>query len=386
MGNRFLRALLAIERAVLRNKKKKDVLIIVTNEIMFAYARPIYKKLARDGRIRPWFCFCSPYRFGRENLAKIRKGKEYRTIGLRIGRLLKWDLIIYPLHYRRFRRDCKKIYVGHSMMVGKAAGGISYKYGRHTRDKNGNLVYNKIFVAGTHEKEMVARLYPDLYPTVRVVGSLLADRLLAFLDEKSRLLGDLGFDAKRKTVMVASTWGPHSFAQNVGKEFMESVGSLLEKYNVILSLHQCNFLAKCSPKIDWKELACGVERENFHISTNNDESISLLSVADLLVTDHTSLSLYYMLLGRPMVFYENPDVEYLDGASIHELKKAARVIRDIDNMEQDIEEAFSSCDPEEIAKAASKVCAHQNKAWRRYKDEIYDSIGLNEQPETPERV
>ncbi len=382
MKNPVLRLLLAIERAALKRKTKKDVLLVVTNEIMFAYARPIYDNLAVDKRIRPWLCFCSPYRFRKQNLARIRSRKTFRTIPLAAARRLKWDVVLYPVHYRRFRADCKKIYVGHSMMVGKADGGASFKYGRHTRDKNNNLVYDKIFAAGAHEKEMTRRLYPEIHPTVRVVGSLLADRLLASVGDKPKILAGLGCDTSRKTVMVASTWGPHSFAQNLGAKFMEGVGRLLKTYNIILSIHQCNFLRQCSPRIDWSELAGRTKLGNFHISTNNEESISLLLAADLLVTDHTSLSLYYLLLHRPIVFYENANVEYLPGALIFELKKVARVIRDIDNIEQDIKQAFDNCNVKEIAEAAAKVCDHQNNAWGRYKDEIYDTILLNRQSDT----
>jgi len=382
MKNPVLRLLLAIERAALKRKTKKDVLLVVTNEIMFAYARPIYDNLARDRKIRPWLCFCSPYRFRKQNLARIRSKKRFRTILFAVARRLKWDLVLYPLHHRRFRADCKKIYVGHSMMVGKAAGGESYKYGRHTRDENNNLVYDKIFAAGAHEKEMTRRLYPEIHPTVRVVGSLLADGLLASVGEKSKILAGLGFDVNRKTIMVASTWGPHSFAQNLGAEFMEGVGCLLKTYNIIFSVHQHNFLPKCSPKINWSELARRTKLSDFHISTNNEESISLLLAADLLVTDHTSLSLYYLLLHRPIVFYENANVEYLPGTSIVELKKVAHIIRDIDNIEQDIRHAFDNCNVKEIAEAAAKVCDHQNRAWGRYKEEIYDTILLNRQSET----
>lgn len=375
MKNPILRLLLAIERKILKFKTKKDILLIVPNEIMYAYTKPIYDRLAGDRRIRPWFCFCSPHRFRKRNLAAIRKEK-LRTIPVRIARHLKWDLILYPVHRRRFRADCKKIYIDHSMHMGKAANGESYKYGRHTRDKNNNLTYDKIFAASDHEKQLISKSHPQHYPTVKVVGSLLADSLLASVGRKEKILESLNFDAARKTIMIASSWGPHCFAQNLGPKFIENLPALLEKYNVIFSIHQCNFLRKCSPQIDFTAVIRNARYANCRISSNNAESIDLLLAADLLITDHTSLGLYYLLLGRPIIFYENANVEYTPGAMFFEFRKAAHVIHDIDSIKEDILQAFDEYDKEKIEFVASQACSHRNNAWQRYEHEIYEMLLL----------
>lgn len=370
--------LLGIEKTFPKRKAKKNVLLIAPDEIMFAYTKPIYDKLIEDKRFRPWFCFCSLHKFRKENLTRIRNRHRLRSISHRIAKYIKWDLVLYPVHHSRvrIRRDCLKIYIGHSLKSGKTINGESYKYGRHSRDENNNIIYDKIFAASAHEKEMTKQLYPEHYARVRVVGSLLADELLACASKRSAVRRKLGFGNGRKTVMVASTWGPHCFAQNSGIEFIGGVEQLLASYNVIFSLHHRNFQRKYSTHIDWQRLTSNHSLDNLYISTSNEESIQLLGTADLLITDHSSLGLYYLLLGRSVIFYENTDVEYEPGALMFELRNVAHVIRDVKNIENDIQEAFENCDRQKIAEAASKVCSYPTLAWRKYEQEIYDSLSL----------
>jgi len=359
-----------------KKSRKRNVLLLASNEIMFGYTYPIYERLQKDKRIRPWFCFGSPPRYEKENLSEIKREHRPRSIPYEIARYLKWDLVLYPVHSRPFRRGCRKIYVGHGLRSGKSSNGEVFKYGRHARDRDNRIIYDKILAASRYEEELVRRNYPDFSPKIRVVGSLLADSLLAMVPQKKIFLENLGLDAGRETVMVASTWGPQSFAQTLGVEFMSKVPILLQKYNVILSVHQCNFRHKCSPDIDWRALIDKTRCANFYVSKSNAESIRLLTCADILVTDHTSLSLYYLLLGRPIVFYRNSSVEYEPGALTLELQKAAHTISGIENIQADIEQGFHRFDAQKVQAAAAKVCDFPGRAWERYEEEIYETLSL----------
>src|ERR1017187_1140875 len=122
MKKTVIHAITALEDVIRFFKKKKDILFLVYNEIMLSYALPVYDLMAKDRRIRSWFCFVGEDgRFDPDNIKEIQQKFKGRIIPYKSAKLKRWDLILYPSHGPYFRSRCPKIYIGHSLKSGKIA-------------------------------------------------------------------------------------------------------------------------------------------------------------------------------------------------------------------------------------------------------------------------
>jgi len=367
---------LQCEGFLLRFKKKKDILLIAHNEIMFSYIRGIYEGLRKDKFLRIWFCFVMPDRFSPGNIKMLKAKYGFRSVSYRLARFIKWDLIIYPDHSFYFRKECKKIYIEHGLYGGKKVGGDSYVFGRRSCDENNKIIYDKIFESSEFIKEQVREYYPRFYSRVKVVGSMIGESIQGYSKLRESVLESINLDPQRKTVMFCSSWGPASFIQSQGIDFIKKVPNIAQRYSVILSVHLNNFVEKYSGGVNWRDILSKVNSKNTFVLLDRRESYRLLATADLLITDMTSLSLYYPILLRPIIFFDNPNVEYDPIGLIPELKKVAYVVKDIRNIEKNIQQAFDTFTPKAMEELNIKIISYLGNSWQRYAYEIYDCLSL----------
>ncbi len=367
---------LILEQPFCSLMNKKYILFIIRNEIMFMYAQSIYERLSKDERLKIWFCFHEPYRFLPGNFQKIKRKYHFNFVPFKLARFLKWRLILFPNHMPGFRKDCKKVYIGHGLLAGKKVKNESYVYGSRSLDKNSNIIYDKIFISSEFEKGGVKQHFPKFYSRVKVVGSILADEMNKYMTLRNKILKDINIDTTRKTIMLSSTWGRLSFLQSYGSEFLKHLPDISQKYNVIITVHLNNFVKEYSRGIDWRDILSRISYKNVFIIFNGESPYPFLICADLLITDMTSLGLYYPQLLRPMVFLDNEKAEYDPNSLIPELRKTAYVIKDVSNIKSDIEKAFEAFNPEKMLQLHKKIISYPGEALRRYSEEIYELLSL----------
>ena len=366
-----------LEGWLLKFKTRKDILFVIENELMFKYAYEVYQQLSGDKRVRLWFCVVYPERFN--DVSEMKKRFKAGIVPYGLARRIKWDLILYPNHGPYFRNDCPKIYIGHGLGSGKV-GRIKdhYVFGKYSLNGNGRVIYKKIFLAGEHVKEQVRKHYPVFYPHVKVVGSLLGDRLVNADIQNSVRSTAPNLDRGKKTVMLASSWGPHSLIQSQKNKIARGVRNLAGEYNVVISLHPNNFNKIHFEGVDLAQLFSEMEHENVHIQKPGDDGHLLLPFADVLVTDMTSLGLYFPLLNKPIIFYDSPGQEYFPDSLNQELRKASHVTRDVSDLRSDVREALKNFDKEKMEGLAERTFSYRGRARERYSYEIYESLGLKQ--------
>jgi hypothetical protein len=363
-----------VEGRILGWKKRKDVLFVIRNELMFNQAYPLYQILADDPRIRCWFCYEKPAGF--EDLKALQRKYRLRWLPHTISRKIKWDLILLPDHGGYFRKGIKKIFMGHGLSTGKTIGGHEYVFGPRSLDENGEVIYEKIFNASEYAVSKITKHYPKFCPYIRVVGKLLVDQLLSYSEDQRRSeILRLKFDPGKKTIMLTSTWGPNSIIQQLGLDFVQAVEALRGSYNVIVSLHLNNFTQYFFKGLKMEELLRGIG-SGVHIVPPHESGTRYLPLADLLVMDHTSLGFYYTVLKRPIIFYDNLEIDYAPSSLIFDLREVAYRVRDLSQVRTDIDRAFANFDPSKTQSLADKTFSHQGQAKRRYQEEILDSLGL----------
>lgn len=366
--------------------RKKNVLFIVHNPLMFEYVEKTYLLLNKDLRINNQLCAIDEYWEDKKILKDIKKQKKYQWIPKMLASFYKWDLMIYPDHYRPFRKDCKKnydgkkIFIGHGLYAGKSVDGESYEFGSRVLNNDGSCIYEKIFINSTYILEAVKEKYPQFIQTVRIVGSVFMDEVMdSCSEQEGSFFG--GFNRNKKTILFSSTWGPYSLFYNCGLEILHQIKEITKKYNVIITIHFNNYSNNCGNKTDWQAELNKIKTlgiSNIYVLKAGESPNTALCAADLMIADSSSLGLYYTQLKRPMIYYDNPNIKFNPYSLTLKLREAAYRIDSVTNLNNDIENAFSTFDPDKMNELADKINDYRGLGKIRYKEEIYESLGLEQ--------
>lgn len=178
-----------------------------------------------------------------------------------------------------------------------------------------NMGYDHYFLAGPymHRTFVNAGLLEPNDPRALEIGFVKTDRLLNGMLDRSELLARHGFDGSRPVVLYAPTGQKGNSLETMGEEVIEH----------LLNADGCDVLVKLHdhPKrvIDWPSRLKRFEGPHFKLAGEPDV-IPLLFLADLLITDASSVSSEYSLLDRPMVFLDVPKLiakaQAKDGAAV----------------------------------------------------------------------
>ena len=131
-----------------------------------------------------------------------------------------------------------------------------------------------------------------------VTGFAKTDALLAAGSLRDAYLTQLGMDPSRPTILFAPTGGKYNALEDGGLERIQAIKAE-GCWNLLLKPHD-------HPKrpIDRAALEA-LESSDFRLVRDIDV-IPLLKVADLLITDASSVAMEYTLLDRPIVFADVP--------------------------------------------------------------------------------
>jgi hypothetical protein len=118
----------------------------------------------------------------------------------------------------------------------------------------------------------------------------------------------LPLDPDRPTVLYAPTWSPYSSLNIAGESIIESLARL--GGNVIVKLHDRSYdrADRASGGIDWRGRLDGLSRRFGICVAEGFDAAPYLFAADALVTDHSSVGFEFMLLDRPLVVVDCPEL------------------------------------------------------------------------------
>jgi hypothetical protein len=145
-------------------------------------------------------------------------------------------------------------------------------------------------------------------PTAALVGYPKVDCLVDGSLDRARIQRELGLDPAAPTVIYAPTWSPHSSLNASGEAIIASLART--GANVMVKLHDRSFdtSERASGGVDWRtriERVCA--EHGAHLARGFDAG-PYLYAADVLVTDHSSVGFEFMLLDRPVVVIECPEL------------------------------------------------------------------------------
>jgi hypothetical protein len=216
---------------------------------------------------------------------------------------------------------------------------------------------------------------------IRLVGMPRSDCLVDGTLHRDAVLESRGLDPSRPTVLYAPTWTPHSSLNAIGEAVVS--GLVDAGYTVLVKLHENSFdLAyENSGGVDWAARLTPILQRGTARLIREANASPWLVAADVLITDHSSVGFEYLLLDRPLVRIEMPELinranvprEYVDL-----LASASFTVRDASGVLEQVERAFP--DPRRGSETRREVAAElfyrPGGATRRAVRELYDVLEL----------
>ena len=167
-----------------------------------------------------------------------------------------------------------------------------------------NLVYDFFFLIGPYMSRKFAEtgLLPENDPRRIPIGFPKTDPLVKGEFDRAELLAQYGFDGQRPVLLYAPTGQDKNSLETMGKEVIKRL-KITGKYDLLIKPHD----HPKNTEIDWfTELA---PLEDAHTKLVRALDVTpLLFLANLLITDASSVANEYTLLNRPLVFLDVPQL------------------------------------------------------------------------------
>jgi hypothetical protein len=308
-GSGMLRAALGglrrLDTRVSRWRGGRQILVDSRTPVNFTMVAPIIRAMGADDRVT--FCFTASEE--PERMAAIyHEVPGVRTLHPRRAAFMKFDAYIASdFMWAPLPRGTCRIQVFH---------GVGGKYGFDAPTRSMREWHRLFFVNERRLRNFIAAGAIDAdSPAIRLVGMPKSDCLLDGTFQREQVLGSLGLDPSRPTVLYAPTWSPASSLNALGVELLE--GLLQRPVNVIVKLHDRSrdLRERYSGGVDWVgRLQPLLPPDRAVLAPGHDISPYLVA-ADLMVTDHSSAGFEFLLRDKPIVRIHRPPLIAL--ANIH---------------------------------------------------------------------
>jgi hypothetical protein len=146
----------------------------------------------------------------------------------------------------------------------------------------------------------------------------------------------LGLPAGRPTALYAPTYSPASSLHQEGEAIVSSLTRA--GFNVVVKLHDRSLDAdpRYNGGVDWRARFRAIARTAPVRLVEKPDVCPWLAAADLLVTDHSSVGFEFLVLDRPLIVYDVPQLVQaarINPEKVTLLRSAATVVRAADELE-----------------------------------------------------
>lgn len=285
----------------------RNVLFDARTSMEYGMMAPVHRRLLRDARMRTWLV--SSERPQRAQEIFRDAPPNVPILSPRAAMLRRFDAYIAAdFVWANLPRGTCRVQMFHGV-----AGKWSQIYDRPAQSMR---QWDRLFFINRRRLQnyIASGAIENDSPAIRLVGMPKSDCLVDGSLNRDSILQAHGIDPARPTVLYAPTWTRFSSLTVLGEEL---VGRLVEAgYTVLVKLHD-NSLDRSyinSGGVDWlSRLPPILARGHGHLIRASDASPWLVG-ADVLISDHSSIGFEYLLLDRPLVRIEVPDL--LKGADI----------------------------------------------------------------------
>lgn len=179
----------------------------------------------------------------------------------------------------------------------------------------------------------------------RLVGYPKLDRLAAGAIDGAAVRHELGFQHGRPTVLYAPTYSPASSLHIAGEAIVRSLADA--GLNVLIKLHDRSFDqdSRYTDGIDWRARMRALERDGGVRHVEGADAAPLMAAADVMVTDHSSVGFEFLVLDRPLVIFDAPDLQSaarINPEKVALLRSAARVVTAVGELGATVHEELAT--------------------------------------------
>ena len=303
------------------------ILFEAASPMSLAVIQPVLDRLERDARLEFWYTTSD----GAWNADAIftTPAMRQRVISWRRARWMKFDVYINGDFWNMtwLHRRARRVHFFH---------GVAGKYGLDAPTTIAPVVasFDRLMFANRDRlhKYAVAGLVDPDSPQARLIGYPKVDCLVDGSLDGAAIRRELGLDDALPTVLYAPTWSPQSSLHLVGLQVIERLLAL--GINVIVKLHDRSLdkTARGSGGVDWRRELERLQQRTaaLHVARGANAS-PYMAAADAIVTDHSSIGFEFMLLDRPLVVIDSPDLiksARVSPDKVTLMHRAATVVKD----------------------------------------------------------
>ena len=182
--------------------------------------------------------------------------------------------------------------------------------------------FNRLFMTGPNQEKILREQYFTLHPEIRErtalykIGSPKSDALFDGTYSRDSVIKRYNLDPQKPIILYAPTWEKEASLHTYGDDILTGLAGL--NASVLIKPHP-NFLAKNWPRPDrkpWSQVLADFCRQHLHCRLVTDPNSNLYLVAtDVLITDASGVGLEYLLLNKPIIYYDCPAYFAIHGAN-----------------------------------------------------------------------
>ncbi len=284
-----------------REPDTRDILLDARTSMEYAMMAPVHDALAADPRVRVWLTSSERperaeaiYRQARGGAAVI---SPRRALVMRFDACIAADFVWASLP----RGTCRV------QMFHGVAGKWAHIYDRPAVSMR---EWHRLFFINERRLRnfIAAGALDGDSEAIRLVGMPKTDCLVDGSLQRDAVLAARGLDPARPTVLYAPTWTPHSSLNTIGEAVI--AGLIDAGYTVLVKPHENSFDASYqnSGGVDWAARLGALLQDGKGMLVRDGNVSPWLVAADVLVSDHSSVGFEYLLLDRPVVRIEVPEL------------------------------------------------------------------------------
>lgn len=291
-----LRAVDDVVEPTLHPKRLRRLIFDGSSPFEFAMFRPIHERLKRDRRLEVFFTASRLDGSPRELYRGLGVSAS-QVLSRRRARWMKFDVHVSAQYFTiRLIRTALKVHIFHG--VGGKAWNISEKA----------RAYDRLFLVSEFDRRRFidAGIFPEGSPALEVIGMPKTDCLVDGSLRRDEILRAFRLPPERPAIAYVPTWQETSSLYTMGRELMATLAD--GPWSVIVKLHDNCYRSELSGGVDWEgELSSMGQRANVRVIRQPDVS-PVLAAADMLISDLSSASLEYLLLDRPVIVADAPEL------------------------------------------------------------------------------
>lgn len=300
-----LRTLRRLDARLSRGSARR-ILVDSRTAVNYEMVAPVVRAMAPDERVTFSFTASEEPRRLLEIYRTAAAGT--RLVSPRAAALCRWDAYLTSdFMWATLPRAAVRIQMFH---------GVAGKYGFDAPQESMRQWDRLFFVNERRLRNFIASGAIDATSAApRLIGMPKVDCLVDGSLRRDEILRTFNLDPERPTVLYAPTWSPASSLNQMGEALLDLLVPL--RINIIVKLHDRSrdLRPQYSGGIDW--MARLTPRLSHpHTYLVSEANIApCLAAADVMITDHSSAGFEYLLLDRPVVRIELPDL--IRQANVH---------------------------------------------------------------------